>query len=135
MNRPFSFFLPATCFLLLATCLLPPVSISAADEIQIENVLIDAKSPLRHYELSAAAANSSEAPRDVILRGQIAFYDKAAPQGDVPVMILRKDMNVVLRAKESRTVRFDLLNEGAVPVGSLRLEPSVRIRRNREWNY
>lgn len=107
----------------------------ASDDIQISDVSIETKAALRQYVLHGTVKNHSAEPREVILRGQIVFYDKAVPKGDLPVMILRKDMTLVLRASEARTANIDLLNEGAVPKGSLRLVPSLRTRRSRPWNY
>lgn len=121
------FFL-ASNFLLLAS------SVIAAGEIAIENVAVERKTSSQ-YVLSATVINQSPEPREVILRAQISFYDKAAPKGDLPVAVLRKDVTVVLRKEENRRLAVDLVEEGPKEKGSIRLEPSLRIRRQRPWSY
>ena len=106
----------------------------AAGEIQIQNVSVEAQSASR-YVLNGTVENTTPETREVILRGQVAFYEKASPEGDLPVAILRKDVSMVLKSKESRLLHIILLNEGTAPKGSLRLQPILRIRRQRPWNY
>ena len=106
----------------------------AVNDIQIENVSVDSTSQ-GHYLLKATVINAFPEASEVVLRAQIVFYDKSAPKGDLPVMILRKDMTLVLKQGENREAQFQLLNEGTYPPGSLRMEYQCRVRRQREWKY
>lgn len=119
---------------IIAALFLSTPLLLAAGEIQIESISMEEKS-VHHYVLTGQVINSSASPRDVILRAQVSFYDRAAPKGDLPVMVLRKDMNIVLRAGESRKVEATFLNEGDAPRGAVRAEPALRIRRQRPWSY
>ncbi len=106
----------------------------ALGEIQVESVRIETQSP-GNYWLVGTVRNTTSEAREVTLRAQIVFFDRAAPEGDLPVALLRKDRTEILRAGEAREVRVTLLNEGTPPRGDLRLEPLLRIRRQRLWNY
>ena len=129
---------PAACHLLpaiLFSCYLFPASfLLATENITLDSVRVLEQSA-GHFQLTANVANTTSETREVILRGQITFYDRAVPAGDVPVMILHKTVALVLKNGESRAIDMTLLNEGTWPKGSLRMEPSMRIRREREWNY
>lgn len=120
-------------FLLLAFCLIPSL-VFALNEIQIEQVAVQNQSADR-YEVSAIIQNQTTDPREVTVRAQIFFFEKASPKGQKPAMILRKDETMVLNPSESRQVIVRLLNEGTFPKERLRIEPEVRVRRQRIWNY
>ena len=119
---------------LLLWVLFFPITLFAVGEILIENV--QAKR-LEHdrWEATALVMNVTEEPREVVLRGQITFYDQTAPKGDLPVSILRKDLTLILKPDEVRPVKIHFIDEGGAPKGSLRLEPFFRIRRQRVWSY
>ncbi len=87
------------------------------------------------FLLIGTLQNLTPEPREVILRGQLVFYDTASPKGDLPLFILRKDMTVILRGGESLPVEIPIINEGKIPRGSFRIEPMLRVRRQRLWNY
>ena len=106
----------------------------ASSEIQVEAVRVDDQSPSK-YILKGTLVNCTIDSREVIYLAQISFYEKAAPSGDLPASILRKNGSVVLRPGERRDVAVDFVSESTPPKGSIRLEPSLRIRRQREWNY
>lgn len=121
----------AFLFFLLAVSA-PPAR--AIGEIQITFNGMDEPAPGR-YVLEALVKNRTDLPREIILRGQITFYDKAAAPGDVPLQILRKDITIILKSGESRSVKMGLLNEGSFPRGEIRVEPFVRLRRQKPWTY
>ena len=106
----------------------------AYGEIKIEGVTVENQSPSR-YVLSGSVTNASEETREVVLRGQIVFYERGTPEGDLPIAVLRKDITQVLTPWETRGLKILLLNEGAVPKTALRTKPVLRIRRQRVWNY
>ena len=112
----------------------PFPTVRAAGEIQIEQTAVQEIPPDR-YEMTALVRNKSTDSREVVLRAQLFFFDEASPPGDIPLMILRKDETIVLKNEESRMVRIRLINEGTLPKSRLRLEPEIRIRRQRPWNY
>lgn len=105
-----------------------------AGEIQLDNIQLVSHLPDR-YEVSVNITNAAFNSREIVLRAQVFFYDAASPKGDIPVMILRKDETIVMKSGEQRTITVKLINEGILPKGRLRLEPEIRIRRQREWNY
>ncbi|MCI0597439.1 MAG: hypothetical protein L0Z48_13015, partial [candidate division Zixibacteria bacterium] len=100
--------------------------------INVEGVRATVISPAR-YELTGNVTNTSEDAREVTLRAQITFYDRTAPKGDLPLDYLRKDITEVLRPGENRAVRVVLLRSGAPLHDAVRLEPFLRIRRQRVW--
>ncbi len=118
--------------LALVLSVLPQVF--AVGEIRIEDVFVKTDPPDR-YTVGATVSNQTDKPREVTLRAQIFFFEKASPKTDKPAMILRKDLTLVLRKNESRKIRVRLLNEGTLPKERLRLEPEIRIRRQREWHH
>ena len=79
--------------------------------------------------------NPTPEPREVVARGLLTFYDQTPPKGDVPLFSLRKDTTMVLAAGETRALEVLLINEGGMPRGALRVEPVIRVRRQRIWNY
>jgi hypothetical protein len=106
----------------------------AVGEIKIDKISVQQHSPDR-YEVSAVLYNQTAEAREVVLRAQLFFFEDFAPKGDKPAMILRKDETIVLQRKEGRTVSVILLNEGTLPKAKLRLDPEIRIRRQRAWQY
>lgn len=110
------------------------VSAFAFNEIKIEHVAVQNQSADR-YEVTAVISNESDDSREVTVRAQVFFFSKVSPKGDKPAMILRKDETMVLLPGENRKFRVLLLNEGSFPKERLRIEPEVRIRRQRVWNY
>lgn len=107
---------------------------NAAEAIHISDVTVK-ESTDKRFVVEGRLTNMTEESRDVIFRAQLFFYDKTAPKGDLPVSILRRDKNIVLKPWESRKVNEVFVSEAKSPRGSLRLEPLMRIRRQREWNY
>lgn len=107
---------------------------AAMGEIQIDSLAVQ-EYPPHHYDVSAMMNNKTAETREVVLRAQLFFFEQAAPPGDLPVMILRKDETVVLKAGKRRSITVKLIHEGKLPKGSLRMEPEIRIRRQRVWNY
>lgn len=87
------------------------------------------------YHLKAQIMNTSSETREIVLRSQIEIFDQNAPRGDLPLSILRKDKNWVLKPGESRVLEEDFLAQGTALKGALRIEPKLRVRRNRIWNY
>ncbi len=102
------------------------IAISDIQAEQIEN---------GRYHLKAQITNTTSETREIVLRSQIEIFDQNAPRGDLPVSILRKDKNWVLKPGESRALDDDFLAQGVPLKGEMRIEPLVRIRRNRVWNY
>ena len=111
-----------------------PRPAQAVGEIKIEKVGLRTFSP-DHYFVTGQVSNTTQDSREVVLRAQVLFYEKGSPKGDIPAMILRKDRTLVLRPLETRKVKTRLLNEGDLPRSELRLEPVLRVRRQRPWNY
>ena len=109
-------------------------SVWAFDEIQISNISLTEKAASK-FLLSGDVVNTSNEPREVILRSQISFYDRSSPERDVPVAVIHKDMTIILKPQESRRLDIPIINEGAMPKTAIRTEPSLRIRRQRVWNY
>lgn len=109
-------------------------SVQAAEEIRISETAVKELSADK-FLVSAVLRNAYKSTREVTLRAQIFFFEKASPKGDKPAMILRKDETIVLRPQEVRKIHVKLINEGTRPKARLRLEPEVRLRREREWNY
>ncbi|MBN1689343.1 MAG: hypothetical protein JW893_09590 [Candidatus Omnitrophica bacterium] len=122
------------CTVVAAIIFIPSMVYAQVGGVNIQHVAAKQRTPSK-YVLTAELVNDSGEDKEVILRGQITFYDKAAPKGDLPVTSVRKDVSVVLRKYETRNFETLLIIEGTPPVGSLRMEPSLRIRRSREWNY
>lgn len=115
-------------------CTLAPVSDAwAVEPVHVSDVMLK-ESTDKRYIIEGRLTNMTDQSRDVIFRTQLTLYDKTAPKGDLPVSILRRDKNIVLKAWESRKVEIVFVSENQLR-GSLRLEPSIRIRRQREWNY
>ena len=105
-----------------------------AGDVHVDKIRYEEKKA-NFYVLSGTLTNDGGSPREAVVRGQLTFYDKASPKGDVPVAVVRKDITVVLRTGEIRNLEIPLYNEGRMPAGSFRAEPMLRIRREREWNY
>jgi hypothetical protein len=123
---------PALCLAFILVSLVSQAF--AANEVQVEKLTLK-KDPPDRYEISATVHNKSKERREVVLRAQVFFYDETSPAGDIPVMILRKDETVYLNRGEGRRIEFRLINEGTLPKVRMRLEPEVRIRRQRVWQY
>ncbi len=102
--------------------------------IGVSNVSYSENAP-GTFSVKGTLQNPTPEPREVVMRGQLTFYDQTAPKGDLPLFSLRKDTTLVLKPNESREVEVSLINEGAVPRGALRIESMIRIRRQRIWNY
>lgn len=107
----------------------PPVS-----QISVSNISYSETEPGK-FLLSGDLQNPTQEPREVVIRGLLTVYDQTAPKGDLPLFALRKDMTLILRSGEGRTVEIPLINEGGTPRGALRIEPLIRVRRQRVWNY
>jgi hypothetical protein len=110
----------------------PPLQ--AVGEIRITNVAARQKTPGK-FILTANVANSTGEPREVVFRAQLTFYDKTSPPGDLPATVVQKDFTIILKAGQERSLEVPIILEGKLPPGSLRMEPSLRIRRQREWMY
>ncbi len=108
--------------------------LSAAGEINLSAPTLEQEPP-DHYYVLGEVTNTTDKTREVILRAQVVFYDKAVPKGDLPVMVLRKDMTLILKSKEHKELRIPILKEGFLPRLDLRVEPELRLRRQRIWNY
>ncbi len=106
----------------------------AKEEIIIQNITAS-QSAADKYMVAGKVTNQSKEPRELVLRGQLTFYDRTAPKGDKPVMILRRDVTKVFKPGQTRRVKIPLIDEGATEKTSVRYEPMLRIRRNRIWNY
>lgn len=104
----------------------------AAGEVSVQQVRIEDAPPFQ-YKVIGEVENTTAEPREVVLRAQAVIYDKSSPQGDVPIHVLRKDMTIVLRASEKRTVETVLFKEGRLPDVRLRIKPELRVRRQRLW--
>ena len=112
-----------------------PFNLHAVDEIKIDNVAVEKQSST-DYVISGVVSNTSDLAREIVLRVQLSFYERVSPPGDLPAAILRKDMTLVLKPAENRTLRISLYNEGSMILPTAyRLEPILRIRRQRPWNY
>ncbi len=109
-------------------------SLFAFDEIRIENVAADEKPPYGYW-LRGSVSNQTDNPREVILRAQVAIFDKNSPPGDLPVRILRKDITIILKPREAKNAEVEFFNKGVLPKTDLRIEPLLRLRRQRIWNY
>ena len=106
----------------------------AQGEIVIEGVSAEQRTPTK-YLVVGKVRNRTQESREVILRAQVVFYDKAAPKGDVPAANVWKDVTLVIWPNENRKIEIPLILEGGKPAGSLRMEPGLRLRRQREWMY
>ena len=109
-------------------------SLFAYGEVAIGDISAESRTPNR-YVLHGTVTNVVGDPREVILRAQIAFYDRTAPAGDLPLSVLRKDLTLILKSGESRKVTISMFREGTSMKGAIRMVPSIRVRRQREWNY
>lgn len=123
-----------TLFLAIAASITFSPYLWCANEILIQNVVVTKKADDK-YMIAGKVTNKSAEPRELVFRGQLTFYDRTAPEGDKPVMILRRDVTKVIKAGQTRSVRIPLIDEGATEMTSLRAEPMLRVRRNRVWNY
>lgn len=103
-------------------------------QIQITNISAREVSE-GHYVLEGLVSNKTTNPKELVLRAQITFYDRTAPRGDLPLAVLRKDITIILKSGEERSLQIPLINEGKRWHGAVRLEPFLRIRRQRAWNY
>ena len=107
----------------------PPVS-----QINVNNVAYVQTAPGK-FTLSGNIQNPTSEPREIVVRGILSFYDQSVRKGDVPLFTLRKDTTIVLTSSESRLLEIPLMNEGEMPRGAVRIEPVIRVRRQRIWNY
>lgn len=121
-------------FLSLVLALSFSSGLHAAGEIVIDGISLE-QDPPDHYYVIGTVVNATNEPREVILRAQVLFYDNAVPKGDLPVIVLRKDKTMILKAQEKKTLRIPILKEGVLPRLDLRVEPQLRLRRQRVWNY
>ncbi|MSR77362.1 MAG: hypothetical protein EXS63_03950 [Candidatus Omnitrophica bacterium] len=106
----------------------------ALGEINISEVSAREKEPLR-FELQANITNTTQETREVILRAQIEIFDRMVPRGEQPLSVFRKDQSLILKSGETRPLRVEFVGEGLPPKGVTRIEPALRIRRQRVWNY
>lgn len=106
----------------------------AVREILISEVTLEQKS-FQDHQLSAKVQNTTNESREVTLRAQIFFFNRNSPPGDLPINILRKDHVMVLKPQEIRNLEVKFVEEGGHRLEPLRLEPQVRVRRQREWKY
>jgi len=125
-----SFLLAGLIFLILSAA----PDLQAAREIEIGLARVVQLSEDR-YNVLASIANKTPEPREIILRYALYFYDRSAPSGDIPIMVIRKDRTIILKRREQRTIKTLLIREGGQERGAFRLEPKVRLRRQRPWNY
>ncbi len=107
-------------------------TLKAFGEVSVDNVSLQQTQPFQ-YKVTGKVVNATEEPREVVLRAQAVFYDETAPKGDLPIRVLRKDITLVLRASETREVQAVLFEEGRLPDVRFRVEPELRIRRQRLW--
>ena len=113
----------------------PPVFQSPpASLISVSSVAYSEKAPGK-FLVTGTLQNPSPEAREVVVRGQLTFYDQSVPPGDIPLFILRKDTTLILKPSGSQSVEVPLINEGGLPRGALRIEPMLRVRRQRVWNY
>ena len=130
-------------FWVLAFCLLGYVSCAQSrmtkPTYQADVVTVSEVSSSRlaedRFMVAGTVLNTSDEKREVVLRAQIAFYDTGAPVGDVPVMVLRKDVSIILKPKDEFETEVLLIHEGVFPKTALRQVPTFRVRRDREWKY
>ncbi|MDA9101336.1 hypothetical protein N9K06_01525 [Omnitrophica bacterium] len=106
----------------------------AVGEVTVSSVQTEQRAPDR-YLMTAVIANSTGQVREVSLRAQISFYLLASPGGDKPAAILRKDFELILNPGESRELEIPIINEGSAIPGAVRMDKSLRVRRQREWVY
>ena len=123
-------------WLLFVSCLLFLGSSHAyaVGEIIIEQVYGREKEPQR-FEIKANVTNTTKEAREVTLRAQIEVFDRMVPRGDEPLNVFRKDQNLVLKPGETRPLRVQFVGEGVPPKTATRIESTLRIRRQRVWNY
>ena len=120
--------------LIVCAVLFSPTFLQAYPDIKIENISLQMETPNK-YLLFGNVKNETDKTKEVILRGQLTFYDRSSPKGDVPAAIIRKDITIILKAGEARNLEIILLNEGTTPEGALRMEPNIWLRRQKDWNY
>lgn len=120
---------------IVLTCLFSS-ELFAVGEISVQNVRLQDKPPFQ-YKVRGTVVNETAQDREVVLRAQVVMYDQTAPQGDLPVRVLRKDKTIILKASESREVEMTVIQEGRMPDVRFRAEPVLRVRRQRLWiiNY
>lgn len=106
----------------------------AVGEVMIEQVQVREKAPQR-FEIQANVINTTKEAREVTLRAQVEVFDRMVPRGDQPLNVFRRDRNLILKPGETRPLRFQFVGEGVPPKTATRVEPTVRIRRQRVWNY
>ena len=106
----------------------------ALGEISILNVHIQETPPFQ-YIVRGTVVNETAQEREVVLRAQAVMYDQTAPKGDLPIRVLRKDKTLILRPSEKREVEMTLIHEGRMPDVRFRVEPVLRIRRQRPWLF
>ena len=124
--RPVHFFLLLFCFILSPQLF--------AGAIKISDVTAVRDSPTQHF-VRANLHNTSDQMMETVVRSELAFYDRNSPEGDLPVHVLKKDQSFILKPQETLPLEAKFLEEGAPPSIPLRIEPLVRIRREREWKY
>ena len=125
--RKFYFFVAASFIFLSAP-------LFGLGEISILDVKVQEKPPFQ-YKVHGTVVNETAQDREVVLRAQVVLYDLTAPKGDLPVRVLRKDITVILKASEKRNVEMTLIHEGRMPDVRFRIEPLLRMRRQRLWIF
>ena len=110
------------------------LAFASASVLKISEVSAERESPSIHW-IHASLENTATESMETTLRFRLAFYDRNSPEGDIPVNVLRKDQTIVLKPNEIRKMDVKFLEEGASPLIPVRIEPTVRIRREREWKY
>ncbi len=103
-------------------------------EISILDIKVHNKPPFQ-YKVQGTVVNETDHDREVVLRAEAVMYDETAPKGDLPVRVLRKDTTVILKAAEKRNVEITLIHEGRMPDVRFRVEPVLRVRRQRLWIF
>ncbi len=106
----------------------------AAGEIQISQVTAKEIQPNR-FEFFAQVKNSTQEPREVVLRAQVGVFDRTVPKGEQPLSLARKDFTIILKPGEERGIHELFVGEGSPPHGATRFEPTLRVRRQRIWKY
>lgn len=119
----------AAVFLLV--CWAAP-GLGAFEEVTVQDVHLKDHPPFE-YRVSGKVINQTAEPREVVLRAQALLFDASAPKGDLPVHAYRKDMTIVLKPSETREVEAVFVKEGKFPDLRARIEPVLRIRRQRLW--
>ena len=130
MNRAPRFF---SAMVLIFFMFCAPPLLRAVD-VTIDSAGYFQKTPL-HYQLNGVVTNMGGNTLEVVLRGELVFYDAGVRKGDIPLRVLRKDITVIIKPGQNYPVLIDFFMEGKLPRASVRIEPVLRARRERVWLY